>query len=159
MAILEALADLTGGDAPLVYFVGTPSGEEIGKARGVIMSQFLSDFIPGMHAGDHDPVIDKILSDGVSGDSGTDEKSSPISAYLYKHLGENAILEGCQLAKEMFIGKLSSQEFLSRQHPVLTEEIIKACSYLALTRKRRLCSLLDLLGISEAAIKFRQGTV
>ena len=153
-ALLEALAKATGGDAPLVYFTGN-IGKQGATGKSVRMDQFLSDFIPSVQSTDHDPVVERILSASVSRSVEYDTRSSPLSSYLYKHLGEKNILEGYRLAKEMFIGNISCEDFLKAQNPVLTEEIITACSVLALTRKKRLVSLLDLYGISDASKKMR----
>lgn len=145
--LLEALAMSTGGDAPLVYFTGDSTDHDAPeKAR---MDHYLSDVIVGLQPSDHDPAVCRILAMGGVEGSRYDLRSSPLSAYLYRHLGAQAILDSYGTVSDVIAGKFSYEDFLRAQHPVILEEMIRACSALALTRKERLLSLLDRFGIGD----------
>ncbi|HEX8697224.1 MAG TPA: hypothetical protein VF815_00165, partial [Myxococcaceae bacterium] len=111
VAILEALAVETGGDAPLELFAGglpkPPSG---GGKR-------LEHFLPPAEdkALDQDPTLRAVLAFGRASETSFDLRSSPAASFLYRRYGAAAVEEGVRQARRFFDGTLSAAEFLRAQ--------------------------------------------
>ena len=142
IAILEALSDITGGDVPLIFFMGDFRNESsIPKMEAFLDKKRIS--LP--EAQDKNPVIADLLTFGRASDSVYDTKASPLSAFLYDFLGEKKIICHYQEAKELFLGKLSAENFLLNQNQELVDTIAHACAKVAYTRKTRLISIRNIL--------------
>ena len=90
-------------------------------------------------------MIADLLTFGRASDSVYDTKASPLSAFLYDFLGEKRIIGHYQEAKELFLGKLSAENFLLNQNQELVDVIAYACAEVAYTRKSRLLSIRNIL--------------
>lgn len=142
VAILEALSDITGGDVPLIFFMGDLRHESsIPKMELFLDKKRIS--LP--EAKDKNPVITDLLTFGRASDSVYDTKASPLSAFLYDFLGEKKIIQHYQEAKDLFLGKLSAENFLLNQNEELVDSIANACAQVAYTRKTRLESIRNIL--------------
>jgi hypothetical protein len=134
VAILEALAAETGGDAPLELFAGglpkPPSG---GGKR-------LEHFLPPAEdtAPDQDPTLRAVLAFGRASETSFDLRSSPAASFLYRRYGAAMVEEGVKQARGFFQGTLSAGEFLRRQPGYGTAAIAKATARLAITRTAHL---------------------
>jgi len=147
VAILEGLAELTGGDAPLVLFIGDASLCE--NPEDSCLLHFLPkvkdpDWLASRH-----PVI-RLLEDGRLKESSFDIRTSPFATWLYKRLKSE---EWAQMASAMdvfFSGNLSAEEFLfllpkdafDPTKKILTE-IVQACAQIVPTRREALLAILD----------------
>lgn len=82
--VLESLAMLTGGDAPVSLFMGDLPSES--------QSHSLGDLVPTTESvvDDTDPVVYRLLSKGRTKDSGFDLRHSPLAAHIYARLGDAA---------------------------------------------------------------------
>ncbi|MBI4349123.1 MAG: hypothetical protein HY553_19960 [Elusimicrobia bacterium] len=101
-AVLEALAEQTGGDAPISMFMGARSG----KRR-------LEAWLPVVDAAeDCDPVVLKLLDEGRPKATSFDIRRAPLASYIYRSLGEAAVERAAAEAKRMFKGELGPAEFL-----------------------------------------------
>jgi hypothetical protein len=133
-AILEALAEMTGGDAPLALFMGEVRREGDEGKR-------LEDFLPGGEASDiteSSSVVFILLNSGRASEIPFDMRSSPLSFFIYKHIGPTNTKQALIYAKEMFAGKLSAQDFLnSIDRPVLSA-IAQASAAMVGTRRTEL---------------------
>jgi hypothetical protein len=144
IAIIEAAAELTGGDAPLSFFVGDVQvqGQNLIRAEDFLPSLVE---LPNLQA-DKDETVFHLLAYGRKSPTHFDLQNSPISAYVYQVLGAdrcNILLES---AKEFFVGKLTAKEFLSTQDSPTQEVIvavIKACASIAETRTASLLTLAE----------------
>jgi hypothetical protein len=146
VAILEGLAELTGGDVPLVLFIGDES--QCKNPEDSCLLHFLPKAEnPNWLASRH-PVI-RLLQDGRLEKSSFDIRTSPFATWLYKRLRPE---EWAQMASAMdpfFSRSLPAQEFLSLlpKDPfdptkgVLTE-IVEACAQIVPTRREALLSIL-----------------
>jgi hypothetical protein len=138
-AILEALADLTGGDAPLTLFMGDLPRE---GARPHRLENYLPDIsIPGWV--DADAPVYKLLAAGRRGELGFDLKTAPTSLFLYKRLRPEAINRLLDLARRMFSGRLSSSEFLAQVEPAVRTAIAHACAEMVFTRRELLLKFVE----------------
>lgn len=138
IALLEALAVATGGDAPLVYFMGDLRYQGAGFLR---IEDFLLPPAGQAAATDIDPTVQALLEEGRTEESSYDMKTSPISAYFYCFLGHSGIAAGMAQARRLFTGELSAADFLASQNRGLTAALAYACAQTAVTRARHLCTL------------------
>ncbi len=134
ITILEALAEITGGDVPLSLFMGDLQKEsEKVKSPG--------DFLPVVgesHFIDFSSPVFKLLDSGRASESSFDIKNSPLSAFLYKSIGPVKIKELLDSAKDMISGKLSARDFLHTIDQPVVSAIAKVGASMALTRRERL---------------------
>jgi hypothetical protein len=134
LAILEAMAHLTGGDVPLMYFVGDIVNRPKSPKR---IEHYLTKYPTSPHM-DHNPDILTLLEKGRASESSFDTKNSMLAAYLYANLGEKTTMENAKDAKRFFAGEISGKNFLLSQEQSLIKDIAQAASHLACTRKDKL---------------------
>ncbi len=133
-AILESLAELTGGDVPQVFFMGDLPREGEHPQR-------LEDFLPGVEeAGwvDRRSDIYRLLETGPMGEADFDLKASPLSMYLYKSLGPKRCDQLLELAREMFAGFIQAQDFLAQLDYPVRQAIARASAAMVVTRREEL---------------------
>jgi len=131
IALLEALADISGGDAPLSLFMG-----EI--PRGDQHPQRLEDFLPEpveVNTLDTDSLIYRLLDVGRVSEASFDLKNSPLTLFLYKTLTLEQQAHYLALAKQMFAGQLSAADFLRGVDPALVAALAHACAQMVFTRQ------------------------
>lgn len=143
VGILEALSDITGGDVPLMFFMGDfrNATSSVPKMEAFLDRSKIS--LP--EAQDKNPVISELLTTGRASDSVYDTKASPLAAFLYEFLGDKKILDSYLEAEKLFLGKLSAENFLLNQNQELVDTIAYACANVAYTRKTRLLSIRNIL--------------
>lgn len=137
IGIMEAIAELSGGDAPISMLLGESdtSGAQ----------EHIEDFLkaPAFRI---DPdkcranMVYRLLATGKS-QSGFDMASSPLATYVHDVLGEEQALQLCCEAMRYFKDECSAVSFLSKIAPTLTDAIINACSSICTTRADRLRDL------------------
>lgn len=137
IAILEALADLTGGDAPLSLFTGDiqRNGEEPLRYE---------NFLPmpdEIQEPDRSSVIYKLLNSGRASDTNFDMRNSPLALFLYGRLTQDQIVQLLSTAREMFAGKLEPASFLSKFEASLVSAVAKACAATVMTRQEKLSQI------------------
>jgi hypothetical protein len=132
VAMLEALAVVTGGDAPMELFTGgipqLPGGGEVKR---------LAIFLPPPEdvAVDQEPTVRALLTHGRASETPFDLKSSPTAAYLYRRLGEGTIMAAVGQARQFFKGELGARDFLRLQPRESTVAVIRAVAQVASTRR------------------------
>ena len=140
IAIMEALAAQTGGDAPIALFMG-----DIERRRSSPNAQRLENFLPPtppFSAEDKSQIVYHLLSSGRENESDFDLKNSPLSLYIYKVFSRTQIQEYLKAAKLMFQAKASSVQFIETLDQQILKDIIKASASVAITRQERLLALL-----------------
>lgn len=133
-AILEALSEVTGGDAPVLMFLG-------GNSRGNIDSKYeFNELIRKAPVEVADDVDARMLSlfEFETNGSLLDFRKSPLSAFIYKSLGKSGMERALLLAKRMFHGEIKHEEFLKLLGPKLVAPIAQACAAMISTRKDKL---------------------
>jgi hypothetical protein len=132
-AVLEALADITGGDAPVALFMGAID-------RGENARRF-EDYLPQIKT---DTSVDELstlfglLAFGRASSSSFDLQNSPLALFIFKKLGWDRIQRLLERAKMMFRGELSAAEFLTELPPNMMIAITRACAAMASTRREAL---------------------
>jgi hypothetical protein len=134
VAIIEALAEETGGEAPLSLFMG-----DLPQAGALRMQ--LYDFLPKLPPPawvDSNDMIYRLLEVGRVSEIDFDLKNSPLSLFVYKSLPPARLEQLFALAKTMFNGQLTHHDFLADiEQPVLAA-IAKACAAMVVTRREKL---------------------
>ena len=134
IAILEALADLTGGDAPLSLFTGDSQRNGEDSLR---YQSFLS--LPdALNLEDRSSIIYKLLNSGRASYTNFDMRNSPLALFLYLRLKPDEIQDHLAIAEKMFGGKLSPRTFLENFQAPLISSIAKACAITVMTRREKL---------------------
>lgn len=131
--VLEAIATLSGGDAPISLFMG-----DIRRTNG---AKRFEDLLPQVSASGAKGVrstIHNLLAVGRAGTSDFDLKNSPLANYLYLSLGGSDYKSRLASAREMFDGKLKPDEFLNGFSTEIIVPVIEACAEMAITRRKAL---------------------
>ncbi len=133
-AILEALADQTGGDAPLSLFMGDLPNAGMHPRR-------LEDYLPEIAAPEWVDVTSDLygmLTGHRIREVSFDLSTAPLSLFVYKRLIPNRVNYLLNLAKELFSGGVNSSEFLSKIDPDVLSPIAVASAEMVYTRREQL---------------------
>lgn len=138
--IVEAIADITGGDVPLDYFMG---GRK--SPRRPVMKR-IEQFLPSLPpAPDLDPSLHKLLAEGRASESSFDIGPSPLGAFLHAAVGESAVMRGVDAARRWWAGATDASTFLATQPPKPVAAIARAAANIIDTRRDRLFALAERL--------------
>lgn len=122
--VLETLATLSGGDAPVSLLMG-----DLPDARPSLrLEQLLPE--PGPPAPDVDDVLLRLLAEGRRREVAFDLRHSPLAAYMYARMGE---AESARV-----LAKPDGWPLLEALPPGMVAEITRACAEVAPTRAERL---------------------
>ncbi|OJJ19518.1 hypothetical protein BKI52_22185 [marine bacterium AO1-C] len=131
IAIIEALARATGGDAPISMFLGDVRiYDEIERAEDYLPPVELSDSL------DYNDTLYRLLEYGRASATSFDMKNSPIASFVYKCLGDAQSAQAMNLARQMFSDKITPEMFLRSLDRKLVSDLAQACAMLATTRKK-----------------------
>lgn len=123
--LLEALAETTGGDAPISLFMG---------GRGA--RRRLEHWLPASPtAEDCDPVILRLLEQGRPAHTSFDIRRAPLASFIYRALGAARTETLAGDAKAMFRGELSAAAFLRAAPEEVVEPTASAAARMAATRE------------------------
>ena len=133
VVVLEALAELTGGDGPISYFTGATDS---GQPR-------IHDFLhhAGLLTNPTPPPLDaevmNILKFGSASVNGFDTASSSLVAYFYELLGTAGIAELVRRAREVDAGKQDWKWFLAVLPREVVSDVATAIAQIAIARQDR----------------------
>ncbi len=137
IAMVEAIADITGGDVPLDYFMGG------GKSPSRPDMRRIEQFLPELGGrADLDPPLHRLLSEGRASESSFDISPSPLGAFLHLSIGEAAMMAGVAEAKRWWNGEITALAFLTAQDPESVVAILTAAAEIIDTRRAALEALL-----------------
>ena len=136
-ALLESMALRTGGDVPIAMFMGDLPDRQPRTPR-------FEDLLPphppdDQMASDLRPEIVRLLDEGRHQDVTFDIPSSPTSAYLYRALGDAALVEVVALARSA--AARSGPGLLEALPADVLATLCRACATMAPTRAARLEAL------------------
>jgi hypothetical protein len=138
ISLVEALAEATGGDVPLDYFMGGSKAHHAEMRRIV---QFLPRPAPV-----RDPdALHRLLAEGRASESSFDTGPSPLAAFLHAAVGEPEIMKGVELAKRWWGGAGDARAFLAAQPAAPVAAIARAAANIMDTRRDRLFALAERL--------------
>lgn len=140
MGLLEAIAEYSGGDAPISLFIGDI------PIVGV-KTRHLDDFLPEVPIPDHihpeDDEIYKLLETGRDSETFFDLKNSPLSLFVYKSLAL-AQLESLYVDSVLlFKGMMNPKQYLARVPRPLLTSVARGCAIMAYTRRESLMQLVN----------------
>ncbi len=138
VAILEALAEVTGGDAPLFLFTGDVPREATSFKRIESYLPEVEDANPWI---DRSSIIYHLLEVGRAGEINFDTKNSPLSLFVYKSLEPDKRSKAFDSAKSMFAGKISALDFLRSVDRSVVQAIAYASAQMVYTRREKLLNL------------------
>lgn len=141
IALVEALAELTGGDVPLDYFMGGAK-----TATNQRDMKRIENYLPYLgSAKDLDPPLQRLLAEGRASESSFDTKPSPVGAFLHSTVGEAAVMKGVEMAKRWWAGAGDATSFLAAQPPRPVAAIARAAANIVDMRRDRLFALAERL--------------
>ncbi len=131
-ALLEAIAELSGGDAPVAFFMGdiAPEGDK----------EQLADYLPEPATGKsdlegEDVAVDRLLALGRTSESEFDLQNSPLSLYVFRSLGTDDCSTLLSTAKDMFDRTIGARQFLDALPSSLVSTTATALARMAFTRR------------------------
>ena len=129
--VLEAIATISGGDAPIALFMGEVADQEE-------ISRFERMLPQNTNTGDSSDVVHKLLAQGRGSSSDFDLKSSPLANFFYSNLAKDSYVEQLRNAKSMFNGEMGAEDLLNGLPNDIIIPVIRACSEMAFTRRELL---------------------
>jgi hypothetical protein len=141
IAVIEAVADVTGGDVPIDYFMGA-SKQFLTRVDLRRIEQFLPQLA---RANDVDASLHHLLAEGRASESSFDTGPSPISTFLYAAVGEAEIMKGIDKARVYWAGGYDGNTFLQQLPPKPIAGVARAAGNIVDTRRDRLFALAERL--------------
>lgn len=141
IAVVEALAEVTGGDVPLDYFMGGIKSADRPSMRRI------EQFLPAADAaaGELDGSLHRLLAEGRASESSFDTGPSPLAAFLHAAIGEPAVMSGVARAKQWWGGAGDAASFLASQPAAPIAGIARAAAHILDTRRDPLFALAERL--------------
>jgi hypothetical protein len=131
-ALLEALAELTGGDLPISMLVGDIRRRDEKKLR-------MEDFLPPVEvASKVDATVLHLLRHGRAIESCFDMKNSPLAAFIYQQVGDVKMEELTVKYRDYFAGRVTAEELLAAFPQKVVHAVAAACAKICETRKTEL---------------------
>jgi len=140
IAVIEALAEVTGGDCPVSMLLGDIRGADGPPAR-------VERYLPLVPASS--PVNARlldVLETGRTRDSESDLTVSPLTAFVYRSLGHEGTALARKQATRMFSRKVSARDFLAALDRTMVRNVAYACAQIALSRAKMLLEVDAMLG-------------
>jgi hypothetical protein len=131
IAILEALALLSGGDCAIATFLGQQDTTQTTPRA--------ADYLPKIEI--CKPIDAELLAVLDKGHS--QFSIAPFCAYLCRRMGQVAVLQASHKARQMFNKQLSPQNFLNYLESEIVYVIAEACARMMPTRTEALLKLAD----------------
>ncbi len=140
IAVIEALAIETGGNCPVSMFLG-----DIRSAYG--KPDRIEDFLPPAESKtDLNQELVQVLEKGRAQESNNDLTASPLTAFIYRFMGDEGISFALSQSQRMFSNELPAIDFLKSLNNNMLAAIIDACAQIAISRRdelNRLKTILD----------------
>lgn len=145
IAIIEAIALETGGNCPVSMLLGDISCNDGKPDRA-------ENFLPkgDTHQNLNTELL-AVLEGGRAEESKHDLTSSPLTAFVYRSLGDQRMTSALNDANKMFNQERSSLEFLMRLDITMVLSIISACGHIAISRSAELTKLYNAIASSQSS--------
>jgi hypothetical protein len=153
IGLVEALAEVSGGDVPIDYFMGGHKSSRAPSEPGdpardgrASAARCIEQFLPALpDAGDLDPSLHRLLAEGRASESSFDTGPSPLGVFLHATVGEREMMRGVELAKRWWAGAGDPATFLASQPKRPVAAIARAAANIIDTRRDRLFALAERL--------------
>jgi hypothetical protein len=130
-ALLEAVAGISGGDAPISLFMGDISR----KGNELRFEDLLPEAVPSNEVA---TTIHDLLAVGRASETSFDLKNSPLANYIYNSLGDLRCKKLLNAAKAMLDDKISATKFLDHFPGDMLVPLLEAFEKMAFTRKEKI---------------------
>lgn len=140
IAILEILAELSGGDAPYLMLIG----EEVDLpqfTKAPIEEHIYITIRNALLDQGKNLVVHEILKFGRAFPSGFDFKHSPIASFIYEHMPMNKINDAITMTKGIYEKTIDRRDFLRFFPDTILNPIIEGVGMVAWSRKPQLLAL------------------
>ncbi len=137
-AVLSSLAEISGGDAPMVLFMGDMKNDSSNSR--------ISDFLPKVKDNVSDSLdqeLYELLAFGRANASSFDLQNSPLSLFIYRQIGTDGLNEYLSHAKNMLEKNITNRGFLLLLPRQMIKDIVVAAMEMAFTRKNILNAFLQ----------------
>jgi len=134
ISLLEALAEMSGGDASMMLFLAELPAK---NGRRLRFDQYLPRLDPPSWV-DPGAAIYRLLSKSRDSDWGYDPVSSPLSLYVYMSLPPAELSSSFGWARRMFAGEITADEFLRRIDQGVVSTVATASAEIVLIRRDQL---------------------
>jgi hypothetical protein len=144
VTVLEVLADLSGGSAPYLLFIGEE--RELPQFTRAPIEKFLPSI--SRHEPDYSHkniIVHEILKFGRSRPAGFDFKHSPVGAFLYENMSPKEISESITMTNSLHEGNFDRKDFLLYFPSEILTPIIDGVAEMSWSRKKALLDLRDLV--------------
>jgi len=148
-AFLEAIAQLTGGDAPLEIFSGF-RGNDKGNAKHHLADFLETDALTELRK-DKNKDVYRLFSEASHVSQRLNIKNQLFSSFFYDYLSEDDFERIFEASREFMKGQLAARAFLLSFPRALFLVAARACSKIAITRRERIESLIKTFFDQEAA--------
>ena len=139
-AILLALAELSGGDAPISFFMGDINPEDEWSRLSTHLPEAPDDSAGATYK---DRVLYRLLETGRSGSSPFDLSNSPLSLFVYRCLSDEEIEQAIKASREFLKGNSEPRSCLNVVPAHLVESIARAAAVMAFTRREKLLEIAE----------------
>eukprot|EP00957_Ditylum_brightwellii_P148131 11277777-Ditylum_brightwellii.AAC.1 len=141
IAILAAIAHLTGGDVPMSFFTGDlPEIERCAARLDDKFSQMDTD--KGTTGTFQDEKVYELLMKGRRMDSSFDARDSPMAAYLYRMIGAEGVNKSLEYAV-VTLDNVSSSGLLKSLPRGVLAEIVRNTATIVEIRADKLLTILE----------------
>src|SRR6185295_15495244 len=133
IALVEAVAEVTGGDVPLDYFMGGAKHMSRSDVKPVVPPEVkrIEQFLPHLGSVDAlDPPLHRLLSEGRASESSFDTRPSPVGAFIHSTVGETAMMDGVEKAKRWWAGASDANEFIASQPSKPVAAVARAAAHI-----------------------------
>jgi hypothetical protein len=133
IGVLEALAAITGGDAPVALFMGAMDSDPANRR--------LDDYLPDVSVApsvDESSTLFGLFAFGRASSSSFDMQNSPLALFLFKLLGWERAQMLLTEAKKMFADEIDARTFLDHMPVEMIVPVTRACAEMASTRRAAL---------------------
>jgi hypothetical protein len=134
IAVVEALAEISGGDGPVEFFFGGLDGLTV--QPNPPSSLRAETYLPAVKkvAGDIDPVLLRLFDEGRTNYSNIDLPDSPYTSFLYRSFGEAELLRRVEETRPWLQKKIGSRDYLASQASAPLAALVRAVAQVAVSR-------------------------
>jgi hypothetical protein len=140
LVTLEAVADMTGGDIPLLLFVGYHPRRHLLPEWESMLDGLSIDRPKTSH---EDFIVQLLLESGRTEGSKFDTAKSPVAAFLFTHLNEAAFDRAYAEAMQYLSGSFSSKQLLYGEVRPYMNEVLMRLAQIAFTRSDQILELMN----------------
>jgi hypothetical protein len=131
--MIESIALLTGGDAPLEMFIGPKASRR--ESDPATISRFLNYKILRNKGASKSSVVLDLLSTKSAFRSAFDSKGAPLAAYLYERMSQSDCEQAITAVRKYIANEISPSDYLTLLRSDLVLSVINAIAKIAFTRK------------------------